>query len=98
MIDGLISLSGKAPNGVMSVGNAATAGKNRPVDLLANIQVTKIAVGRIPMRPRIDGMIFVIGLQIQRGFRRTHCVIPSDPIPYRNIMTAAVTALHTVYR
>src|SRR5271165_7161417 len=53
----------KAPNRVVSVGDTASTRKYRAVDLFANVEIAEVPSRRVPIRPGIVGMIFVVWFQ-----------------------------------
>src|SRR3546814_13741027 len=82
------------PDAVVPVGNAACARKNGAVGLLAHIVIVEITIFRIPLWPRVYGVVFVIGLGIQRGLGGYHSPVARYPLPYRNVMARPIPRLH----
>jgi len=59
VVDGVIAMAGKTPDGVVAVGDAACSGEDGAVDLLAYVVIAEVAGGRIPAGPGVERMILV---------------------------------------
>ena len=96
MVDGRVALTTELPDAVVAIGDAAAAGKDRTITLLAHVVVAEVAVGRVPGGPRADGVVLVVGLGVQSRFDGLQRIVPFDHLPDRRAAPGAMAGLHHV--